>query len=786
MSGVREYKPGTPFSGVMGRTTSESSPAWPEPLRSKEGAPNVLFIVLDDVGFGQMSPFGGLANTPNIGRLVEGGLNYTNMHTTALCSPTRSCILTGRNHHSNGLACIQEAATGYPGYNGVMPFENGFLSEILLQEGYSNYAVGKWHLTPTTESTAAGPFHYWPLGRGFERFYGFLGGETNQWFPDLIADNHSVVAPASPEDGYHLTPDLVDNSIEMIRNANVNAPDKPFFLYFCPGAGHAPHHVAREWADKYKGVYDMGWDKLREIIFANQKKLGIFAADAEISERDPDVPEWDSLPDDEKTLYTRQMEIFAGFMEHTDVYIGRLLDSLEQMGKLDNTLIMLISDNGASSEGGVSGAFNEMTAFNYHPETAEEILPKLDMLGGPSSYPHYAWGWAWAGNTPFRRWKKDVYRGGCSDNFIVHWPAGIKAKGELRHHYAHAIDMVPTVLDALGIEPPTSIRGVAQSELHGVSFAHTFDDDSADSNHHTQYFEMFGSRAIYHDGWRADCGWPGPNYTTGAQKNRHVGDPITDEILNDLDANGWELFNVAVDPAERHDLAAEHPEKLQEMIGRWYNEAGKYQVLPLDGSLWQRLNTERPQVTKDRNQFEVYANTYMPQGTAPAIFNRPHAITADVEIPAGGAEGIIVAHGGVTGGYTLFIRDKKLHYIHNFVGLEEMPVISDIDVPEGRVTLRYEFEPTGAPEIQKGLGAPGNGQLYIDGKLVGDTAFRTTTPIVFGLEGLSCGYEFGESVSATYEAPFTFTGTIHKVTVDLSGELIKDDEMEVRRVMAQQ
>jgi arylsulfatase len=741
---------------------------------------------LDDVGFGQLSPFGGLVNTPNIEKLVKNGLNYTNMHTTALCSPTRSCILTGRNHHSNGCGSIAEFSTGYPGYNAEMPFENGMLSEILRNEGYNTYAVGKWHLAPVTESSSAGPYRHWPLGRGFERFYGFLGGETNQYYPDLVSDNHPVSPPKTPKEGYHLTPDIVDHAIDFIREASVNAPDKPFFLYFCPGAGHAPHQVPKEWADKYKGVYDRGWDKLREVVFSNQKKMGIFSQDAELSLHDPDVPEWDSLSDDQKKLYARQMENWAGFMEHTDHQIGRLLDALDAMGKLENTLIMLTSDNGASSEGGVNGCFNEMSTFNYYMEKAEEILPKLDKLGGPESYPHYAWGWSWAGNTPFRRWKKEVYRGGVSDNFVVHWPAGIKSKGEIRNQYAHAIDMVPTVLEALGIQAPKSIRGVTQAAFEGVSFAHTFDDANAVTKHHVQYFEMFGCRAIYHDGWRADCGWPGPSYTEGVKKGYHVGDPITNEALSDLDAHGWELYHVEQDPAEVHNLADKYRAKLVDMIGRWYTEAGKYKVMPLDGSIFQRLSVQRPQVAKTRNHYTLFANTYMPALMTPAVYNIAHAITAEVEIPKGGAEGVIVAHGGVTGGYTFFVKDKKLHYIHNYMGLRNYEVISNIEVPEGKVVLRYQFAPTEKPDIRHGKGSPGVGQLYINEKLVGETIFPVTVPIVFGIEGLSCGYEFGEAVSNVYEAPFTFTGTIKKVTVDLSGELISDAEAEATRLMAQQ
>ena len=463
------------------------------------------------------------------------------------------------------------------------------------------------------------------------------------------------------------------------------------------------------------------------------------------------------------------------------------MKALEEINELENTLIMMIPDNGASSEGGVNGAFNEMSSFNYYWEQLDEILPRMDQLGGPASYNHYPWGWSWAGNTPFRRWKKEVYRGGSTDDLIVYWPKGIKSKGGNRNQYAHAIDMLPTVLDLLGIEPPESLRGVSQSPIEGASFAHTFDQPDAPSQHHTQYFEMFGTRAIYHAGWRAVCGYPGPSYAQGAERGYHFGDPITPEILDDLDANGWELYHVSEDPAEVHNLADQHPGKLGEMIARWYVEAGKYQVLPLDGSVMQRFATERPRLTKERTNYVFYPNlSVVPIGNTPMVFNRPHSITAEVSIPAGGAEGVLLAQGGVAGGYVLYVKDKKLHYIHNYLGLQELKVSTSEDVPEGNVTLRYEFEPTSPPQIREGKGAGGRGQLYIDNKLAGNAEFSTTVPILFGIEGLSCGYDFGEAVSHEYQAPFTFSGTIHQVTVDLSGELIEDDESTIRRLVAQQ
>ena len=544
---LKEYKPGTAFNGVIGRTFDVSQPAWPQPLRAKDGAPNVLFIVLDDVGFGQIGCFGGPCETPNLDALAKNGLRYNNMHTTALCSPTRSCLITGRNHHSNAMSCITEGSTGYPGGNGNIPFENGFLSEMLLQQGYNTYAIGKWHLTPADQISAAGPYDRWPLGRGFERFYGFLGGETHQYYPELFYDNHSVEAEKTPEEGYHLTEDLVDKAISFIADAKQVAPNKPFFMYFCPGAAHAPHHVPKEWADKYKGKFDDGWDKLRERTFGRQKELGIVPADAQLSRHDPDVPEWDPLSAEEKKLYARMMEVFAGFLTHTDYHIGRLIEFLKNLGELDNTIIMAISDNGASSEGGPSGMVNEALFFNNVQGSLEENLAALDKLGGPEFCNHYAWGWTWAGNTPFRRWKRETYRGGVSDPFIVHWPKGVKAKGEVRTQYAHAIDLVPTVLELLGIEAPVNIKGVTQSPIEGMSFAHTFDDAKAPTKHLTQYFEMMGHRAIYHDGWRAVCPWPGTSFK---EAGMFFGAPIDKDKLTELDAKHWELYQLEKDFAE--------------------------------------------------------------------------------------------------------------------------------------------------------------------------------------------------------------------------------------------
>jgi arylsulfatase A-like enzyme len=709
------------------------------------------------------------------------------MNTTASCSPTRACILTGRNHHSNGVAGIMEIATGFPGYDCRMRPENGMLSEMLRERGYNTFAAGKWHLTPSEECSPAGPFERWPLGRGFDRFYGFLAGETNQWYPDLTEDNHSVAQPYTPAQGYHLDIDLADHSIAFIRDAHVNAPDKPFFLYYAPGACHAPHHAPAEWIERYRGRFDMGWDQARQMIFERQKELGLLAADAQLPPRDPDVPAWETLSADERRLYARFMEVYAAFLSYTDYHFGRVLDTLAELGELDNTIVMVISDNGASCEGGPTGSFNEFFFFNSVPEDFQENLARIDELGGPASYNHYPWGWAWAGDTPFRRWKRETYRGGVSDPFVVSWPAGISARGEIRQQYVHAIDMVPTVLELLGAEPPTVIRGVTQRPLEGISFAYSLADAGAPTRHVTQYFEMLGHRAIDHDGWRAVCPWPGPTFTEAAAQGRRFGDPIPPQVLDELELGGWELYHRAEDPTESHNLAAEHPAKLRELVALWWAEAGKYNVLPIDGSAQARMVVERPQLTAARTRYVYHpGGAPIPMVLAPKVLNRPYSISADVEIPDGGAEGVIYAQGGVTGGIALYVKDNRLHYVHNYVGRSEYRATALTPLKPGAHQLRFEFEPTGEPDLRAGKGTPGRGQLYVDGELVANKDIPVTVPITFGLEGASCGYDFGEAVSHDYEAPFAFTGTLRAVTVDLSGELIVDTEAEIRKVMAQQ
>ena len=588
------YEPGTPFPGTVGRTLETSTEAWPSRPTAAEGAPNVLMVVLDDVGYGQLSTYGGLCETPNFDRIAERGVKFANFHTTALCSPTRGCLLTGRNHHTLGLGAITELALGYPSMNGVMGFEHGFLSEILVREGWNTYAVGKWHLTPASDTTAAGPFDRWPLGRGFERFYGFMGGDTDQFHPDLVHDNHWVPQPSQPADGYHLNADIADHAIGFVKDAHAAHPEKPFFLYYATGAGHAPHQVEPEWVEPYRGRFDAGWDAYRVEVFERQKALGLLPQGTELSERDPDVEPWDSLSPDARRMYARQMEVYAGFLTQTDHHVGRVLDFLETIGELDNTVVMLCSDNGASAEGGEHGTRNEGMFFNMTPETLEDNLEVFDKWGSEDTFNHYSWGWTWAGDTPFRRWKRETYRGGVTDPLVVSWPAGLAARGEVRDQYCHAVDVLPTVLDLLGVEAPAQVRGVQQSEVHGVSLVPALADAAAPEAHTTQYFEMFGHRSIYHDGWKAVCPFPGPSLAEGAERGHPFGTVVTEAILDQLEANDWELYHVAEDAAEVHNVAAEHPEKMDEMKALWWAEAERYGVLPIASAGLERLLARRP------------------------------------------------------------------------------------------------------------------------------------------------------------------------------------------------
>jgi len=772
------------FKGVVNMDVRDSVPDW-EPYRqpqAPEGAPNVLYIVLDDVGFSAMEPWGGLIETPNIKRIAANGLIYSNFHTTALCSPTRACLLTGRNHTTNGMACITEGSTGFPGSNGHIPPECANIAEVLGERGWNTYALGKWHLCATDEMNLASIKHNWPLGRGFERFYGFLGAETNQWYPDLVYDNHPVDQPKSPEEGYHFTEDITDKAIEFIRDAKVIAPDKPFLMYFCPGAAHAPHHASKEWIEKYKGKFDMGYDKYREIIFERQKKMGILPPNAELSPANPYMNEksvdgkpwnpvdvtrpWDSLSADEKKLFARMAEVFAGFLSHADHHLGRLLDYLEEAGQLENTFIVLVSDNGASGEGGPNGSANENKFFNGLPDTIEENMKYLDVLGSPATYNHYPTGWAWAFNTPFKMWKRYNFEGGVADPMLVSWPKGLRAKGGVRRQFTHAIDIVPTIYECLGIEMPDEVKGYTQKPLEGVSFKYSFEDAKAPTQKETQYFVMLGSRAIWHKGWKAVTVHP-----TIAGWDHYA-------------ADRWELYNTEEDPSEVHDLAVKYPEKLQEMIDLWFFEAGKYNGFPIEDRIpVEIMASYRPEMSKPRDRYIYYPDCAdVPEVTAVNVRNRSYTITAEVDIETPEAEGVLFAHGCRFGGHSLYVKDGLLKYAYNFCGMFEQKIESSEKVKAGKCILSAAF-------VKEGTDMPTHGTLtlYINNKPVGAAQIRTQ-PSNFSLdgEGLCIGRDSGEAVTKDYagDRPWAFTGgKIKQVIVDVSGEPFKNVEHDAQMAM---
>lgn len=750
-----------PFKGKIGRTVDESTSDWPPLARAPKGAPNVMYIVLDDVGYAALGCYGSpVCKTPHMDKLARNGIRYNNFHTVALCSPSRSCFLTGRNHHSNAMACITEGSTGFPGSYGRVPLANGFLSEMLSPFGWTTFAIGKWHLTPAEDMNLGTNRKWWPLGRGFDRFYGFLGGEVDQWTPWLAYDNHFIKPPKTPEQGYHNVPDLVDKAKEFIADLKQVAPERPFFLYFCPGACHAPHHAPKEWIAKYKGAFDAGWDDYREKALANQIQLGICPPGTKLSPPDPDVTPWADLNKEDKAVYARQMEVYAAYLSFVDHHIGELISFLETMEQLDNTLIILVSDNGASAEGGPHGSFNENLFFNGVPDTVKQNLKHIANWGDPTTYPHYSWGWTHATNTPFRRWKREVARGGTSDLCIVHWPRGFKEKNAIRQHFTHAIDLVPTVLDALKMKSPSSINGVGQSQIEGTSFLATFDDPKAKIPREAQYFEMFAQRAIYLDGWRAYAPWK-------------FGDNIT---AKDLANDKWMLFHIDTDFSESTDLATKNPGKLEELKQLWWAMASKYKVLPLDGRGIERLATPRPEMSAPRTKYVYFPGTGEMEGSnAVDVRSRSHTITAEVEIPAEGAQGVLLAHGSSFGGYTFFVnKDQKLQFSHNYLGLEEYKVVSSSKLPEGKLTLRWQFQVTGPPDFKSGKGAPGAGKLFVDGNEVGNGKIAMTCPLAYGLsgDGLSCGRDTLTPVSADYhgQGEYVFTGTIRRVIVDVGSD----------------
>jgi arylsulfatase A-like enzyme len=744
------------FEGTIGRYHYESTPWWPAPRRAPADAPNVLLVLLDDVGFAQLGCFGSDLDTPVFDGLAARGLRYRNFHTTALCSPTRACLLTGRNHHANGMGRIADLATGFPGYDGCIPRSNPFLSEILVPHGYAAWAIGKWHLTPDDEVNLAARRDRWPLGRGFERFYGFFGGETHQNAPALAYDNHFIDAPRSVEDGYHLTEDLVDHAIEFVHDLRHVDPDKPFFCYLCPGACHSPHHAPAEWIDRYRGRFDMGWDVWREHTLARQIAAGLLPPATALSERPAWVPAWADLTDDERRVYARYMEAFAGYLSHADHHVGRLLDALADTGDLENTLVVVCSDNGASSEGGGLGSLNDVRVWNGAPRTVEEALPILEEIGGPGWHNNYPWGWTVAGNTPFRRWKREVHEGGVADPLIVSWPRELAGEGgsggAIRTQYVHAIDIFPTVLDVVGVESPGLVDG--------VSFAPTLTRADAPDAHTVQYYEMFGCRALYQDGWKAVVYHPIQSDDPG------------------LDLAPWELYNVGADPSETRDLAASEPDRLHAMVEQWWREAERNNVLPLDNRPFSDFVFNRPPAVPERSTYVYWPGTGMvSEEAAVNTRNRDHVVVAHVD---GDGEGVLLSQGSRLGGWTFCKVGSTLSYVHNYARWRQYRVDADVVLDAGPHTLGFRFTKTTA--------TGGDGELTVDGTVVARAELRRMTPIRYSLTGagLWCGRGSNLAVCDDYSGPFPWSGTLRRVVVDVMGRSHVDAEAEAEAALAEQ
>ncbi|MEU2916399.1 arylsulfatase [Streptomyces massasporeus] len=775
-----------PFKGKIALDVRDSQPDW-EPFlapKAADNAPNVLVIAWDDVGYGTMDCFGGPVKTTAMSRIADMGVRYANFHTTALCSPTRASLMTGRNATSNGMATIAEFSSGFPGISTRIPFENGFVSEVLGEHGYNTYCVGKWHLTPGEETNLAAYKGRWPLGRGFERFYGFLGGESSCWYPDLVYDNHPVDPPATPEEGYHIAKDFSDKAIGFIRDAKVVDPGKPFFMYLSLDAAHAPHHVFKEWADRYKGVFDEGYEAIRSGILRRQKELGLLPENTELSPINPHgepavtgpdgqpwplldtVRPWDDLSADERRLFVRMAEVFAGYVSYSDDQLGRVLDFLESTGELDNTIIVAVSDNGASGEGGPDGTFNEWRFFNGMNTPTELSLEHIDELGGPSSYNHYNTGWAWAFDTPFPYWKRWAgYEGGVADMCLVAWPAGIEARGEVRDQYIHAVDVVPTLYDLLGIEPPEVLKGRPQNPIEGESFKASLTDPGAPGRQ-TQFYAMLGQRSIYHEGWLACTVHP----------------PLSG--WGDFAHDAWELYDLTTDRAQSTDLAAREPARLETLKSLWYYYAGIYNGLPLDDrSALEQVLAERPHGSPERDRYVYYPDSAaVPEQSGVVTSGRSYTIAAGVDVDSPDAEGVVYAHGGVAGGHSLYVKDHRLHYAFNWVGSNLQVVDADRDLPPGRHVFTAEFAANGRNTDPAMPGAAGTLTLYVDDQEVGSDDI-VTQPGSFCLvgDGICVGRDDASPVTPDYEGPFPFTGgAIDKVVVDVSGERYVDHEAQVR------
>jgi arylsulfatase A-like enzyme len=754
--------PSTPRTGLITYDAKDPDTSYPpiERLLPPEGAPNVLLVLLDDVGFGASSAFGGPCQTPTAERLAAGGLKYNRFHTTALCSPTRQALLTGRNHHSAGMGGITEIATGAPGYSSVLPNTMSPLARTLKLNGYNTAQFGKCHEVPVWETSPVGPFDAWPSGGGgFEYFYGFIGGEANQWYPSLYEGTTPIEVTRTPEEGYHLMEDMTDKAMAWIGQQKALAPDRPFFVYFAPGATHAPHHVPKEWADKYKGKFDAGWDQLREETFARQKKLGVIPADCQLTARHSEIPAWDEMPEELKPVLRRQMEVYAGFLEYTDHHVGRLIDGLQRLGLLDDTLVFyIIGDNGASAEGTLNGTYNEMLNFNGLAaiETPEFLIERLDKLGSPESYNHYAVGWAHAMDTPYQ-WTKQVasHWGGTRNGTVVHWPNGITAKGEVRSQFHHVIDFAPTVLEAAGLPEPLFVNGVQQHPIEGVSMLYSFNDEQAPDRHETQYFEMFGNRGIYHKGWTAVTRHKTPWLLVGERT------PAFDDDV-------WELYDTTKDWSQANDLSKEMPEKLHELQRLWLLEATRYNVLPLDDDTARRLNSDlagRPTLIRGNTQLLFGSMGRLSENCVVNIKNKSHAVTAEIEVPETGADGVIIAQGSNIGGWTLYAKDGKLKYCYNLGGVQHFFIESANPLPAGAHQVRMEFAYAGG-----GLGKGGKVTIYIDGENVGDGEVGATLPMVFSADdGCDVGVDTGAPVSPDYRpGANAFNGRVKGVQIAIA------------------
>ena len=752
--------PDKPYTGLTTYTAQDPDTNFPqyEPLRPPKGAPNVLIILLDDVGFGASSAFGGPVNTPTAERLANNGLKYARFHTTAICAPTRQAMLTGRNHHSVGMGIITEMATSAPGYNAIRPNNKAPLPEILKLNGYSTAQFGKCHEVPPWETSPMGPFDRWPTNSGFEYFYGFIAGETNQYYPALYKGTTPVEQEKLPEEGYHFTEDITNRAIKWIRQQKSLMPDKPFFVYFAPGATHAPHHVPKEWADKYIGKFNQGYEKLREETLARQKALGVVSPDCELTSWNKDIPHWEEIPDDMKPVLARQMEVYAGFLEHTDYHIGRLVDALEDLAILDETLIFyIIGDNGASAEGNFNGALQELTFHNARPdlETPEIVKARINDFGTPRAYNHYAIGWAMAMNTPYQYSKVVAsHWGGTRNGAVVHWPRGIQAKSEIRNQFTHVVDIAPTVLEVAGIPEPTQVHGITQSPMEGVSIYSTFSDADAAECHETQYFEVSGNRGIYHKGWSA--------VTPHAVPWRaHL-------ELVPFDEDVWELYGPD-DWSQARNLAGEKPEELEHLKRLWMIEAAKHNVLPLDDRL-ERINADlagRPQLIRGKSQILFSGMGRLTEHAMINVKNKSHSVTADLRVPESGAKGVIIAQGGMWGGWSLYAKDGKLRYCYNLLGHKNWFVESEQSIPAGSHQVRMEFNYDGG-----GVGKGGLATLFIDGQKVGSGRVEETHSLGFSAdETCDVGKDAGSPVSPDYDPRGNeFNGEVNWVQIDLGVE----------------